>query len=251
MPLHAESVAESDTFTRKGLFHGWLPSLFLGELLSGKTLGIVGAGRIGSAYARMMVEGFKMDLLYFSPHRNEAMEQRIVQFNAFLRSQGEREVSCRKAETVEELLRESDVVSLHPLLNAATKHLITAERLALMKSDAILVNVSRGAVIDEKALAEHCRRNHTFHAGLDVYEEEPVLAPGLTDLPNLVLLPHLGSATSWTRETMAVLTAQNIVGVLRGYPVWNKPDMSRFWAEETTPATPSIVNATDLGLKVF
>jgi glycerate dehydrogenase len=247
----ARRVAESDAFTRKGLFHGWLPSLFLGELLSRKTLGVVGTGRIGSAYARMMVEGFKMNLLYFSPHRNEKLESRIGQFNAFLRSQNELEVSCKKVDTIEELLECSDVVSLHPLLNAATKHLITAERLAAMRQNAILVNVSRGAVIDEKALVEHCRRNPSFHAGLDVYEEEPVLAPGMMDLRNIVQLPHLGSATSWTRESMATVTACNIIGVLQGYPVWNRPDLEGFWSENPPEAVPSIVNAADMGMALF
>ena len=133
----ARRVAESDLFTRKGLFHGWLPSLYLGELVSRKTLGIVGTGRIGSAYARMMVEGFKMNLLYFSPHRNEGLEKRITGFGEFLKMQGEEALTCRKVNSIEELLRESDIVSLHPLLNAETKHLITRGRLVLMKRDAI------------------------------------------------------------------------------------------------------------------
>lgn len=244
----ARRVAESDNFTRKGLFHGWLPSLFLGELVSRKTLGIVGTGRIGSAYARMMVEGFKMNLIYFSPHTNEGLEKRTAGFGEFLKAQGEELVMCRKVNSIEELLRESDIVSLHPLLNAQTKHLITPERLNLMKKDAILINVSRGAVIDEVALVEHCRLNPAFHAGLDVYEREPELAPGLTELPNIVILPHLGSATFWTRETMAVITARNLEGILKGYPVWNQSDMSPYWSETPPDGTPSIVNAKELGL---
>jgi hydroxypyruvate reductase 1 len=247
----ARRVAESDLFTRKRLFHGWLPSLYLGELVSRKTLGIVGTGRIGSAYARMMVEGFKMNLVYFSPHPNEGLEKRIAGFGEFLKAQGEEAVTCRKVDSIEELLRESDIVSLHPLLNAKTKHLITRERLALMKKDAILINVSRGAVIDEAALVDHCRMNPAFHAGLDVYEREPELAPGLTELSNIVILPHLGSATFWTREAMAVITARNLKGILKGHPVWNRADMSQYWSAEAPEGTPSIVNAKELGLSVL
>ncbi len=243
----ARRVVESSRFLTEGRFTGWLPSLFLGERLWRETLGVVGAGRIGTMYARMLVEGFKMDLVYYDRHVNDQLEAFVREYGAFLAGRGEEAVKCRRAASLEELLREADVVSLHATLDESTSHLIDATRLAQMKKNAILVNSSRGALIDEQALVEHCRRHPTFHAALDVFEHEPWLTPGLVDLPNIVGLPHLGSATRWTREAMATLAASNVVAVLNGWPVWTSPDVLPFLAPEPPNAAPSIVNPAALG----
>ncbi len=247
----ARRVVESDTFMRSGRYKGWLPSLFLGELLRGKTVGVIGAGRIGAAFARMMAEGHKMNVLYYDLYPSRALEEQIAAYGEFLKSLGEDTVSCRRAETVEELLGEADVVSLHTVLDETTHHLINKERLAVMKENAVLVNTCRGQVIDEAALVAHCRKHPNFRAGLDVFEDEPAMKPGLTELDNVVIVPHIGSATTWTREGMATLAASNVAGILSGYPVWQDSDISPFLEEDAPKAAPSIVNAKELGLPVY
>ena len=244
----ARRVGESERFMRSGLFEGWLPTLFVGELLWRKTLGIIGGGRIGQAYARMMVEGHKMNLLYYDPSPNRDLEEYVAAYGDFLRSQGQQPVSCRRTAQVEDLLMEADCVSIHTVLNQTTHHLIDAKRLSLMKDNAILINTSRGPVIDEAALVEHCRGHPCFRAGLDVFEEEPQLKAGLAGLDNVVLVPHIGSATMWTRQGMAVLAATNIAAMIMGYPVWNRSDVSLFLSNDPPKAAPSIVNAKELGL---
>jgi hydroxypyruvate reductase 1 len=236
---------------RAGKFKGWLTTLFLGELLWRKTVGVIGAGRIGATYARMMVEGHKMNLIYHDLYRNRQLEECVAAYANFLRSRGEEPVLCRRAETVEELLQEADCVSLHTVLDESTHHLIDSERLALMKENAVLVNTSRGSVVDEAALIAHCRHHPDFHAALDVFEDEPALKPGLIELDNVVVVPHIASATRWTREGMATLASGNIAGILRGYPAWNKPDVSRFLGSDPPKAAPSIVNAESLGIPLY
>jgi hydroxypyruvate reductase 1 len=152
---------------------------------------------------------------------------------------------------VEELLRDSDVVSLHTVLDDTTHHLINTERLGVMKEHAILVNTCRGPVIDEAALVAHCRENPGFRAGLDVFEEEPAMKPGLAELDNVVIVPHIGSATIWTREGMATLAASNVAGILSGYPVWQDSDVLPFLQGDAPKAAPSIVNAKELGLPIY
>jgi glycerate dehydrogenase len=164
-------IAEADRFMRGGRYHGWLPALFMGMRFCGGTVGVIGAGRIGAAYGRMMVEGHKMNLVYFDLYPNEALEQYVADYSEFLVERGEEAVTCRRIETIEELLEVSDVVSVHTVLDDTTHHLINADRLAAMKPEAILINSSRGPVIDEAALVEHCRANPLFVAGLDVFEE--------------------------------------------------------------------------------
>ena len=247
----ARRVVESDIFMRQGRFHGWLPKLFLGELLRGKTVGVIGAGRIGSAYARMMVEGHKMNLIYYNRSQNKRIEDFVAAYGEFLKGRGEEPVTCRCAENVEELLREADVVSLHTVLDETTHHLINAERLSLMKENAILVNTGRGPVIDENALVAHCQKHPDFRAALDVFEDEPEMKPGLKDLDNVVIVPHIASATSWTREGMAMLAASNVAGILMGYPAWQNPNILPFLGNEPPQATPSILNAKELGIPLY
>lgn len=247
----ARQVVASDTFMRQGRFHGWLPNLFLGELLHRKTVGVIGAGRIGAAYALMMVEGHTMNLIYYSPHRNSGLEDRVAAYGQFLRSQGEEPVHCHLAESVEEVLGKADVVSIHTILDESTRHLINTERLLLMKKNAILVNTARGPVIDEEALVAHCRSHPNFRAGLDVFEDEPEMKPGLADLNNVVIVPHIASATRWTREGMATLAASNVSGILMGYPAWQKSDIAPFLGDDPPPAAPSILNAGELAIPVY
>lgn len=245
----ARRLGEAERFIRSGRFKGWLPDLFVGEHLHGKTLGIIGAGRIGSAYAKMMVQGHQMHLIYFSPRRNSDLESYIADYAKFLESRGEPRVSCCRAGQLEDLLGAADCVSMHTTLNDTTRHLINAERLGLMKENAVLINTSRGAVIDEAALVAHCQAHPAFRAGLDVFEDEPVLAPGLTALENVVIVPHIGSATMWTRRGMATLAAANVAAVLMGYPVWRQADIRPFFGAAPPKAAPSILNAQALGMQ--
>ena len=195
----ARRIPEGDRFTRAGRFAGWAPLLLLGGDISGRTLGIVGAGRIGTAVA-LRSRGFRMRVLYFDRVPNEALEQAVG------------------AERVEldTLLRESDFVSVHVSLDDSTRHLIGARELGLMKPTAYLVNTSRGPVVDEAALVEALRAGEIAGAGLDVFEDEPALAPGLAELDSVVIPPHLGSATIGTRTRMATLAASNLLAMLRG-----------------------------------
>ncbi|MFZ0133687.1 MAG: NAD(P)-dependent oxidoreductase [Desulfobacterales bacterium] len=243
----ARRIGESERFLRAGRYRGWLPTLFQGELLWRKTLGLIGAGRIGAAFARMMVEGHKMDVIYVDPQPNRELEDGVRAYALFLEARGEPPVACRRAGTIDEVLRSADCVSLHTVLSDTTRHLIDAGRLALMKENALLINTSRGPVIDEAALVAHCRSHPDFRAGLDVFEDEPALSPGLAELENVVIVPHIASATRWTREAMASLAAANVAGILGGYPPWNKGDMAPFLTGEPPRAVPSLVNAGSAG----
>ena len=194
----ARRVAEADRFMRQGKFRGWKPSLFLGSEISQKTLGIVGLGRIGVEVARRMYDGFGLKILYSDVKRNQKLEQ---EFNLHYRS-------------LTALLRESDFVSLHVPLLSSTRHLIGERELAVMKKTAYLINTARGPVIDEKALVLALKTNRIKGAALDVFENEPRLSPGLIKLQNVLLTPHIASATEETRDAMAELAAKNIIMVL-------------------------------------
>jgi hydroxypyruvate reductase 1 len=237
-------VVEADAYMRAGRYDGWLPSLFLGQQLRGRTLGLLGAGRIGRAYARIMVEGFGMDLCWFDPAPTDAVHDWFEDLCSYRQRRGDDALECRRATCVEDVLREADVVSLHMPLNDDTRHLLNARRLALMKPDALLINTSRGPVIDEAALVAHCREQPRFRAGLDVFEHEPRMAPGLVALDNVVIVPHIASATVWTREAMATLAACNVAGMLAGHPL-APPDtpVTAFLADPAPQAIPSLVNA--------
>ncbi|KAK1272862.1 Cell number regulator 13 [Acorus gramineus] len=172
-------------------------------------------------------------------------------YGEFLKANGEQPVTWKRAASMEDVLREADVISLHPVLDKTTYHLINKERLAIMKKEAILVNASRGPVIDEAALVEHLKQNPMFRVGLDVFEDEPFMKPGLADLKNAVVVPHIASASKFTREGMATLAALNVLGKIKGYPIWS--DLNRiesFLDENSVPpaACPSIVNVKELGL---
>jgi len=247
----ARRVGESERFLRAGKYRGWLPTLFLGDLLWRKTVGLIGAGRIGSAFARMMIEGHKMNLIYFDLHPNRELENVVKEYGSFLESLGEPPVACYRADTIEEVLHTADCISLHTVLDESTHHLIDAERLAMMKATALLINTSRGPIIDEAALVAHCRKHPDFRAGLDVYEDEPALSPGLAELENVVIVPHIASATRWTREGMATLAAANVAGILIGYPVWEKTDISTFLEGATPKAIPSLLNAQQVDIPVY
>jgi len=244
----ARRIGEAERFLRAGKFTGWLPTLLLGERLWRKTAGVIGAGRIGEAYARMMAEGFKTHILYHDLRVNPGLEAYVRDYSAFLESRGGAPLTCRKVKRLEDLLQAADCVSIHTVLDADTRHLINADRLALMKENALLVNTSRGPVIDEAALVAHCRKHPDFRAALDVFENEPALEPGLAELENVVIVPHIASATGWTREAMAVLAAANVAALLQGDPVWPDIDVTPFLGDSPPRAAPSIVNARELGL---
>lgn len=191
----AKRIPESDRFVRAGKYEGWAPELLLGSDLMGKTLGIVGAGRIGSGVAKRLAAGFGMQVKYYDIARSEALEA---------------EVDCQFCGSLEDLLREADVVSVHVPLLPQTKHLINAERLAMMKPSAYLINTSRGPVVDETALVTALQNKIIRGAGLDVFENEPALAVGLAELDNVVLTPHIASGSEETRGRMSELVATNI-----------------------------------------
>ena len=193
-----------------------------------------------------------MNVVYFDPYPNEYMENYIAAYGEFLKSQGDEPVTCRRLDSVEDVLKVADVVSLHPLLDDTTFHLMNTERLSLMKDNAILINASRGPVIDEVALVEHCKTHPDFKVGLDVFEDEPLMKPGLKELPNVVIVPHIASATIWTRSGMATLAASNVAGVLNGYGAWQDPDdVLPFLGDNPPQAAPSIVNASEAGLSAY
>lgn len=200
-------VAEADSFVREGKFEGWAPSLFLGSDLLGKTVGILGAGRIGARVAEICVQGFKMRLIYHDVTRNEAIE---------------RELKAEFRDTPEAVLQEADIVSVHVPLLESTKHLINAELLRSMKRSAYLINTSRGSVIDESALVEALKEGVIRGAALDVFENEPRLAAGLAALSNVVLTPHIASATEATRSEMAIMAARNLIDFFEGRVPRNK-----------------------------
>lgn len=196
----ARRIVEADKFVRQGEFVGWKPKLFLGYDLYGKVLGIVGMGRIGQAVARRAL-GFGMHVLYHN--RNRLPKEVEAAYNA-------------KFVSLDELMAESDFISIHTPLTKETFHLIDRRRINLMKRTAILVNTARGPVVDEVALYEALKEGRIAGAGFDVYENEPALTPGLEKLDNVVLLPHIGSATYETRERMSEIVALNVIDVLEG-----------------------------------
>jgi len=197
----ASRIAEGDRYIREGKFVGWEPMLILGTDIKGKTLGLIGAGRIGSEVAGIFHKGFGMNVVYSDLKKNEALE--AICDAKFLK-------------TNDDVLALADIVSIHVPLLPETMHLINAERLRMMKKNAILINTSRGPVVDEVALVEALKNGTIRGAGLDVFEFEPKVSPGLLNLENVVLNPHLASATEETRGKMAEMAAINVIEVLEG-----------------------------------
>lgn len=195
----ARRIVEADSFTRDNRFSGWSPTLLLGTELNSKVLGIVGAGRIGTAFGLKGV-GFGMKVIYCDYYRNRVIESRL------------------RAERVglDELLTRSDFISIHIPLVDETYHLIGKREIGLMRPSAYIINTSRGAVIDEEALISALKEGKIKGAGLDVYENEPAIPEGLIGLKNVVLLPHIGSATDRARNKMAVMAVENLIAGLLG-----------------------------------
>ena len=194
-------VVEGDGYVREGKYTGFDPMLLQGTKIRGKVLGLIGAGKIGTEVARIGALGFGMRVAYYDIVRNSGIEELH---------------NATYWPSVEEVLKQSDVVSLHVPLCDATKHLMNADRIKMMKPSAYLVNTSRGAVIDEVALVEALRNKVIAGAGLDVFEHEPAITPGLIELSNAILTPHIASSTVEARGEMAEMSAQNIVDMSTG-----------------------------------
>lgn len=194
----ARRIPESDRFMRERKFNGWAPMLMLGHDVYGKTIGIVGAGKIGTAVARR-AKGFSMNILYYSRKQNSEIE-----------AMG----GIKK--DIDELCAESDFVSLHVPLSQETYHIIDERRLRLMKKTAFLINTSRGQCVDENALVRCLKEGVIAGAALDVFEFEPAVSEELYEMENVVLTPHIGSATLATRRNMAIMAAEQLVKALRG-----------------------------------
>jgi glyoxylate reductase len=195
----ARRLGEAERLVRSGNWNAWGPEQLVGPDVWGKKLGIIGFGGIGQAVARR-AKGFGMDVIYTARSRKE---------------DAEKEIGARHAE-LGELLKESDFISIHTPLTDETHHLIGEKELEAMKPTVVLVNTSRGPVVDESALVEALEERHIFAAGLDVYEEEPKVHPKLLELENVVLAPHIGSASIETRDKMAEMAANNLKAVLNG-----------------------------------
>ncbi len=194
-------IPEADRFTRAGKFTGWASELLLGSDVAGKTLGLVGVGRIGSEVAKRASLGLGMNVRYYDVARSEVAEAAS---------------SCSYCEDIDTLLAESDVVSIHVPLLPTTQHLIDGRRLSLMKRSAYLINTSRGPIIDETALVHALQTGIIRGAALDVFEREPELTPGLASIENVILAPHIASASEETRTAMALMVADNINTFLSG-----------------------------------
>ena len=195
----ARKIVDGEKFMRAKKFKGWEPQLFLGVELKGKTVGIIGAGRIGQATAKRL-KAFGTNIIYYSRKEKPGFEI---------------ETGATKA-TLNSLLKNSDIISLHIPLSKETENLLSADKLKLLKPSAILINTARGEVLDEKYLIKMLKQKKIHSAGFDVYEGEPKVNKELLKLDNVVLLPHLGSATTEARTEMAELCAENVIRVLKG-----------------------------------
>lgn len=195
----ARRVVEADKFLRDGKYKGWGPMLLLGKDITGATLGVFGTGRIGTNFAKK-AKAFEMNIIYNSVKRNEKFEE--VTGGVFVDK--------------ETLLKEADFISLHVPLLPSTKHFISTEEFRLMKKSSILINTSRGPVVDEKALAKALESGEIWGAGLDVYEDEPKVNADLIKMNNTVFLPHIASATEQTRTNMGLIAVRNIIDVIEG-----------------------------------
>jgi len=202
MLMVARRAGEGERHVRAGAWTGWRPTHMLGTRLSGKVLGLIGMGRIGRAVAKRAHHGFAMRVMFHDPY---PPPRELVA-----------ELDAEPKRSVEEVLREADFVSIHSPATPETRHLINAERLALMQPTAFLINTARGDIVDEAALVTALERGQIAGAALDVYEQEPRVTPGLLKLDNVVLLPHLGSATQETRVAMGMRALDNLKAFFTG-----------------------------------
>jgi len=198
----ARRAGEAERQLRAARWDGWRPTHMLGTRVNGATLGIVGYGRIGAAVARRAHQGFGMRVLYVNPSAPDADTVTAA--------------SAERCESLDELLAQSDFVSLHAPAREGTRRMLDARRIALMRSGAILVNTARGDLVDEAALADALQRGALSAAGLDVFEREPNVSPRLLALGNVVLLPHIGSATTASRVAMGDRVLANLDAFFRG-----------------------------------
>lgn len=204
----ARRIGEGERHVRGQLWTGWRPTHMLGTKVSGKTLGLIGFGRIAKAVARRAHHGFGMKIIYTDPFPPKPEEAKAL--------------GAESRATIEDVLGEADFVSLHCPATPDTRHLINAERLTRMRPDAFLINTARGDVVDEAALVAALRAGRIAGAGLDVYEKEPQVASELLAMENVVLLPHLGSATMETRVAMGQRAIENLTLFFSGQPVRDK-----------------------------
>jgi lactate dehydrogenase-like 2-hydroxyacid dehydrogenase len=204
MLMVARRAGAGERHVRSGAWTGWRPTHMLGTRVSGKTLGLVGLGRIGRAVAHRAHHGFGMRVIFHDPYPPPAA---VVA-----------ELGAEPRGSVDDVLREADFVSLHSPATPETRHLIDARRLALMKRGAFLINNARGDIVDEAALAAALKQGTIAGAGLDVFEREPAVTPDLLTMENVVLLPHLGSATEETRVAMGLRALDNLKAFFAGAP---------------------------------
>lgn len=198
-------IDEGDRYMRSGKYKGWDPNLLIGTDLKGKTVGLIGAGQIGTEVAKILHFGFGCNVIYSDVAPNQTLEQ----------------ITGPTRKETSKILREADIVSLHVPLLPSTYHLINKDSLATMKKTAFLINTSRGGVIDEKALVEALKNNVIRGAAIDVYEFEPKLTKGLTKLCNIVLTPHIASARQSARDMMSEIAVKNVISALETGKVIN------------------------------
>ncbi len=196
----ARRVVEADKYMRAGKYKGWAPMLLMGQDITGKTLGVVGSGRIGTAFAKKAI-GFNMNILYHDLKPTPEFEK-IVRGSKYV--------------SKETLLKEADFVSLHVPLLPGTKHFISDDEFRVMKDTAIVINTSRGPVMDEKALVRALQNGEIWGAGLDVTENEPEFEPELGNMDNVIILPHIASASIETRTEMGLMAVKNVIAALQG-----------------------------------
>jgi lactate dehydrogenase-like 2-hydroxyacid dehydrogenase len=204
-------ILQADKTARAGGFTCWEPKGFLGVEFAGKTLGLLGAGRIGSRMAHICAKGLGMHVVYYDIKRNELLEKDLQDSGGAY--------YCASPDTV---LKQADVVSVHVPLLPTTQHMLDGAHIDMMKKTALLINTSRGPIVDETALVSALQQGKIAGAALDVFEREPALTPGLADLTNVVLTPHIASATTEARDAMAEVVAKNILAKFSGMLVPNE-----------------------------
>jgi lactate dehydrogenase-like 2-hydroxyacid dehydrogenase len=194
-------IAEADHFVRRGYYKGFDPMLMIGHDVSEKTIGIIGAGRIGEKTTYCFNKGFGCPILYYDCHRNEKIEN---------------DCNAKRMESLNDLIKQSDIISLHVPLNEKTYHMVDEEFISKMKPDAFIINTARGAVVDEKYLYHALKEKKIAGAGLDVFEFEPNITRGLSKLGNVIMTPHIASASIKARDIMSKVAAQNIIDYMEG-----------------------------------